>query len=313
MPVETDVKMGQLSPLQRFKLIGVLNSLPEVQFNQVVLALNPPSGLVAPRGTSKGDRTFDLFAWLESPSGPGLEILIVILKEIPSSDIEEFISSTSPRYQVTLDVDADNMDVNQLKQLIRGLGAVIGDDSIRVIKVDRGSLKLDITGNSDKLQRLLELFDSGELTEISGVSITAIEAVDSNTVSQQTSSEYHAELINSFINRAKEFELNGNISLAIDELREALKTHPNSSICHVELGRMYMLKNSFGMARAHIKRALELNASDETAAQLKKELEAYIASKRLAKNPSNAHLGKSAISSKVGDKATQNDKGDNLF
>ena len=185
MSLETDVKMGQLSALQRFKLIGVLNALPEAQFNQVVLALNPPSGLVPPRGNSKGDRAFDLFVWLESPGGPGLAMLIAVLKEIPSSDIEEFINSTSPRYTVTLDIDADNMDVNQLKQLIRGIGAVIGDDSIRIINVDRGSLKLDITGDPDKLKLLIELFENGELAEIFGVPVASVERIDRHASKQQ--------------------------------------------------------------------------------------------------------------------------------
>ena len=177
-----DGSIESLSALKRFKLVGLMNSLPEAEFNQVVLALNPTPGLVAPRGASKGDRTFDLFEWIQSSNGPGLEVLIKILQEIPNSNLEELLSNTSYRYKVTLDVDPERIDINQLKQVINGLGSMVGDDSIRIIGVDKGSLTIYFTGDPDKLQRLPELFDSGQLIHILDGSITSLERVDTETV-----------------------------------------------------------------------------------------------------------------------------------
>ncbi|MEM8610825.1 MAG: DnaJ domain-containing protein [Cyanobacteria bacterium P01_H01_bin.105] len=95
--------------------------------------------------------------------------------------------------------------------------------------------------------------------------------------------ERRAQLIESFINRAKEFEYKGNFSRAIIELREAVKAHPQNPKCHAELGRMYMRSKQLKMAGIHTKRALELEPKNEIAADVKTKLDAY--AKRMGKNP----------------------------
>ncbi|ESA35227.1 class molecular chaperone with c-terminal zn finger domain protein [Leptolyngbya sp. Heron Island J] len=87
--------------------------------------------------------------------------------------------------------------------------------------------------------------------------------------------ERRAQLIESFINRAKEFEYKGNFTRAIVELREAVKAHPQNPRCHAELGRMYMRSKQLKMAGIHTKRALELEPDNEMASDVKKKLDAY--------------------------------------
>ncbi len=87
--------------------------------------------------------------------------------------------------------------------------------------------------------------------------------------------ERRAQLIESFINRAKEFEYKGNFSRAIVELREAVKAHPQNPRCHAELGRMYMRSKQLKMAGIHTKRALELEPDNDMASDVKKKLDAY--------------------------------------
>ena len=60
----------------------------------------------------------------------------------------------------------------------------------------------------------------------------AVQADDPTKTRVKSSSERRAELIKSFINRAKEFEYKGNFSRAIVELREAVKAHPQNPLCH---------------------------------------------------------------------------------
>ena len=96
---------------------------------------------------------------------------------------------------------------------------------------------------------------------------------DETTVRMKSASERREELINSFINRAKEFEYKGNFSRAIVELREAVKAHPQNPICHAELGRMYMRSKQLKMAGIHTKRALALDPENKTAADVKKKLD----------------------------------------
>ena len=111
----------------------------------------------------------------------------------------------------------------------------------------------------------------------------AVQTDDPTKTRVKSSSERRAELIKSFINRAKEFEYKGNFSRAIVELREAVKAHPQNPLCHAELGRMYMRSKQLKMAGIHTKRALELDPNNQIATDVKKKLDAY--AKRMGKNP----------------------------
>lgn len=174
--------MVELSAIERLKLSGMLSSLPPTQFNQIVHALKPPHGIVAPRNASQGDRTFDLLEWIESPTGPGIETLLEILKHITNPDLDESLKMTSPRRRVILDIDANNVDNHQLKRIIDGLGIAIGGNSIRLVDIEEGSLKVEITGNLEKLNHLQTLIETGELTEVDGISIIGFEHVGEHIV-----------------------------------------------------------------------------------------------------------------------------------
>ena len=126
----------------------------------------------------------------------------------------------------------------------------------------------------------------------------AVQADDPTKTRVKSSSERRAELIKSFINRAKEFEYKGNFSRAIVELREAVKAHPQNPLCHAELGRMYMRSKQLKMAGIHTKRALELDPNNQIATDVKKKLDAY--AKRMGKNPPDDDTSSSGrVSSKT--------------
>ena len=126
----------------------------------------------------------------------------------------------------------------------------------------------------------------------------AVQADDPTKTRVKSSSERRAELIKSFINRAKEFEYKGNFSRAIVELREAVKAHPQTPLCHAELGRMYMRSKQLKMAGIHTKRALELDPNNQIATDVKKKLDAY--AKRRGKNPPDDDTSSSGrVSSKT--------------
>ncbi|NEP62912.1 MAG: DnaJ domain-containing protein [Symploca sp. SIO2G7] len=122
----------------------------------------------------------------------------------------------------------------------------------------------------------------------------------SNTVTVMSHRERRAQLIESFINRAKEFEYKGNFSRGIIELREAVKTHPQNARCHAELGRLYMRSNQLKMASIHTKRALEIAPDNQMAVDVKRKLDVY--AKKMAKSSTTASTsgkstGKSASKS----------------
>ena len=104
---------------------------------------------------------------------------------------------------------------------------------------------------------------------------------DEGKVTVLSHRERRAKLIESFINRAKEFEYKGNFPRAIVELREAVNAHPQNPKCHAELGRMYMRNKQLKLASIHTNRALEIEPKNEIAVDIKKKLDTL--AKRAAK------------------------------
>lgn len=71
-----------LSAVERLQLIQTLNRLPQSQFAELVVALNPPAGILPPNIAAQGDRTPALLQWVESSTGRGLAELQSILNLI---------------------------------------------------------------------------------------------------------------------------------------------------------------------------------------------------------------------------------------
>jgi hypothetical protein len=68
--------------VQRIELIQKLNALPPQLLNNLVFAVNPPSGIIPPMPAPQGDRTSALLAWAEGPGGCGLSVVQELLDAI---------------------------------------------------------------------------------------------------------------------------------------------------------------------------------------------------------------------------------------
>ncbi|HEY9764300.1 MAG TPA: DnaJ domain-containing protein [Trichocoleus sp.] len=84
---------------------------------------------------------------------------------------------------------------------------------------------------------------------------------------------YKETILEGYLNRAREMEQKQDYAKAIMELREALRTYPNSAACHSQLANVYLKAGQSTMARIHANRALEINAGDEIAQRIQKQLE----------------------------------------
>ncbi|NJL48274.1 MAG: J domain-containing protein [Leptolyngbyaceae cyanobacterium SM2_5_2] len=80
-------------------------------------------------------------------------------------------------------------------------------------------------------------------------------------------------IVESYMNRAQEFERDRDYSRAVLEMREALKTYPNSAKCHSYLASLYLKTNQVTMARVHAKRALDIQPQDEVAQAIQARLD----------------------------------------
>ncbi|MEM6836459.1 MAG: AAA-like domain-containing protein [Cyanobacteria bacterium P01_C01_bin.120] len=64
---------------ERLRLYRTLQALPGAQFEEIIFALNPPSGLVSPSQMQQGTRTNELLKWAEGQGGCGLETIYDLL------------------------------------------------------------------------------------------------------------------------------------------------------------------------------------------------------------------------------------------
>jgi tetratricopeptide (TPR) repeat protein len=73
--------------------------------------------------------------------------------------------------------------------------------------------------------------------------------------------------------RAQEFEVDRDYGRAVLEMREALKTYPNSAKGHSYLASLYLKAGQTTLAKIHAKRALDLLSEDEVAQAVQAKLE----------------------------------------
>jgi tetratricopeptide (TPR) repeat protein len=122
--------------------------------------------------------------------------------------------------------------------------------------------------NTEQLNELnliylqLKLGDMGVREKRSGI-IAAAEVKPLNIIPTTVKPEVATESYDQrHYRRAKQYATNSNWADVIGELRDAIKLKSDKSEYHSLLAIAYLRQNMQGMARAHLKRALELNPSD---------------------------------------------------
>ena len=81
-PSATNSAKTSLSPRERLALSRKITGLTVQEFNDLVLLLGPPQGLIPPPSTQQGDRTYALLNWAQSTTGCGLVEVQNSLNEI---------------------------------------------------------------------------------------------------------------------------------------------------------------------------------------------------------------------------------------
>lgn len=108
----------------------------------------------------------------------------------------------------------------------------------------------------------LKLGDMGVREKRSGI-IAAAAAKPLNITPTSVTPEVATESYDQrHYRRAKQYATNSNWAEVINELRDAIKLKGDKSEYHSLLGVAYLRQKNQGYARAHLKRALELNPSD---------------------------------------------------
>lgn len=176
---QTSVSEGRnkLSASERLTLIQTLNTLPLAQFNDLVFALEPPSGNIPHESAAQASRSVALLEWARSPIGPGLSALEEILGKIiatHSKKSEQFVA-------FAISGKISSSTTAEIQAIVQLLRQKTGDDSIDVAFFREGSIKLILSGSPEGLERLQALFESGELGDLEIPLVENVRPVDNDS------------------------------------------------------------------------------------------------------------------------------------
>ncbi|MEM9484857.1 MAG: pentapeptide repeat-containing protein [Cyanobacteria bacterium P01_F01_bin.116] len=164
---------SHLSTVERLRLVQTLNALPSAQFEELLVALNPPNGNIPDDTASQAKRSAALFQWIESPIGPGITELEGALGLIIAT--ESHVAQTFLSFAISGKISSET--VTEVRAIVELLRKKTGDYSIDVAFFKEGSINIILTGLPEGLKKLQELFEASELDSIGGKQVNAVHTV----------------------------------------------------------------------------------------------------------------------------------------
>jgi uncharacterized protein YjbI with pentapeptide repeats len=167
-----------LSFQDRQYVFSTVRALIPVQFDELVFSLNAPKGSIPPTA-SQGEKSRALLEWVESPTGPGLEVVDEYLQSIipKTSKVSRNLTQAIIRGKKLSELSQSDLD--EIVQLVRDK---TGDNSIKVLLVTEGCIKIILSGSGKGLEKLQELFDNGEITEmLEGYPLESVHSISNNS------------------------------------------------------------------------------------------------------------------------------------
>ena len=168
---------AELSAQDRLTLIQTLNALPRPQFNELVFALKPPNANVPSNPASQGDRSKALLDWAESPIGPGLPELEIILESIITTHSNKAQQFTA----IVIKGEIDPSTMAQIQDVFQRLRKKHQCNSIEVEVIVEGSIKIIVSGSPEELAQLQEMIGTDELEYFSTQSVEEVYQIDNDT------------------------------------------------------------------------------------------------------------------------------------
>ena len=208
-------KSSKLSATERLTLIRTLNALPSPQFEELLCALNPPNANIPSETAPQASRSKALLQWIESPLGPGISELETILGMIIATP-----SQTSPEFlSFAISGKISSKTVAEVRAIVELLRKKTGDDSIDVAFFKEGSIKIILSGSSEGLEKLKELFESDEFEELRISPVESINSVDNTTTDARKARLIQALRLEDYRSITTDLNLASTLARALDQDR----------------------------------------------------------------------------------------------
>ena len=93
-------------------------------------------------------------------------------------DVSSHESTTQKRLAFAIAGSIEEVDQAKLKVIAALLQEISGDTSIKIIAMQEGSIRLILEGSQEGLEKLKELFESGELTKVDDIPVEYVRFLD---------------------------------------------------------------------------------------------------------------------------------------
>ncbi len=168
-------------------------------------------------------------------------------------------------YTILLDLKGKSLNQQQETVLITSPFAQKVASSSNIAEAYHQALNSLSTKQYESLNDSIDLI--GQISELNMVYVMR-QAQGTSLPKTQPRRFPPSDLVDKAIRRAVQFETNGELPKAIQELREAIQMnprHPKVADCHGRLGTIYLKSKQPTMAKIHFRKALELNPNDAIA------------------------------------------------
>ncbi|AFY32895.1 DUF1822 family protein [Calothrix sp. PCC 7507] len=91
-------------------------------------------------------------------------------------NLEKPVHSSEARRRVKLEFDIEKLDAARLEAIEQHLQTVLGDSSIKLRRIEEGSMELYFDGSEKGMKKLDALFKSGELKEILDIPVQSVDS-----------------------------------------------------------------------------------------------------------------------------------------
>jgi len=94
------------------------------------------------------------------------------------AEIEQQGDRNIVRWQIKMGVNLENLDSESITKIQTVVRQIAGDNYQTIMDIREGSIIVEFAGSEAGFKKILDLFKRGELTEIAGFSVEAVEAVE---------------------------------------------------------------------------------------------------------------------------------------
>lgn len=114
------------------------------------------------------------------------------------------LETNSPRlaaFVIAGSYPVDDLTLAKIQALVKHLQKITGDASLEIVDIQEGSIKIILKGTPEALAMIQDLYDSGQLNEVEGVSVENVELIWNETQKKMVANSLNSSWLYKLFNK----------------------------------------------------------------------------------------------------------------